>query len=172
MSEPLPGPAESRMTAVDPDYGTCERTCAQLRIYSGSMPPAEVTRILGISPTGTVTFGEVSPPNSLGRTRTGKVNGWFLSSEQAVASRDLRNHLDWLVAMVSPAQLGLQTPQDTPGVKMYVACVWWSKEGGGGPTLWPEQMSGLARLNLECSFDFQYYGEDDPQVTAHSDIKR
>ncbi|WP_276207925.1 hypothetical protein [Vibrio neptunius] len=35
---------------------------------------------------------------------------------------------------------------------MTVNCNWWSS-GSAGPTLWPEQMSILAKLNLECAFD-------------------
>jgi hypothetical protein len=43
---------------------------------------------------------------------------------------------------------------------MNVNCVWWSRYGDGGPTLWPEQMLRLAQLNLECSFEFAYYEDD------------
>ena len=35
---------------------------------------------------------------------------------------------------------------------MSVNCIWWSR-GTGGPTIWPEQMAVLAKLNLELSFD-------------------
>jgi hypothetical protein len=43
---------------------------------------------------------------------------------------------------------------------MRVNCVWWSAAGHGGPTLWPEQMAALAALNLECSFDVYFFGDE------------
>lgn len=41
---------------------------------------------------------------------------------------------------------------------MTVFCLWC---GDGSPVLWPEQMQGLAALNLECSFEFTYYPEEE-----------
>jgi hypothetical protein len=52
---------------------------------------------------------------------------------------------------------------------MSVNCVWWSKEGGGGPTLWPAQMRSLAELNLECSFEFADYSEGGQDVQPEND---
>jgi len=51
--------------------------------------------------------------------------------------------------------------QNIPGVRMSVNCVWYSRSGHGGPTLWPEQMRVLADLNLECSFDIYFQDKDD-----------
>jgi hypothetical protein len=42
-----------------------------------------------------------------------------------------------------------------------VNCIWWSRFGDGGPTLWPEQVRALADLNLECSFAFADYSDTD-----------
>ncbi len=152
----------SRLTPVDPSYATCERTCAVLRIYSGQLHPAEVTARLDLQPSSTVATGEASPPNSLGHVRVGKLNGWFLSSEENVTSMDLRDHLDWLLTrLISHAQ-ALHDLQDESGVTMSVNCPWWSR-GMGGPTLWPEQMQQLTELNLEISFDFAYYGDPEPE---------
>ena len=87
-----------------------------------------------------------------------------ISSESFVESRDLRRHLDWLLDKVEPGSDGLNVLQQRPGVRMCVHCIWWSRHRGGGPTLWPEHMRRLAALNLECSFDIQYYGEDGAQI--------
>jgi hypothetical protein len=152
---------DAYLTPVDDQYGTCERTCAVLRIYSGDMRPAEVSTLLGIVPAFTVGVGEQKPSNSIGRSRVGKVNGWFLSSQSAVESKDIRHHLDWLLGILRQSSEELRELQEHPGVRMSVDCIWWSKQGGGGPTLWPEQMRGLSDLNLECSFDFAYYGDED-----------
>jgi hypothetical protein len=136
------------------------------------MHPSEVTKRLGLKPTHQIVLGEESPPNSLGLKRVGKVNGWFLSSEEFVESKDVRRHLDWLLAKLEPNSEVLRELQAGPGVRMSVECPWWSRYGTGGPTLWPEQMRVLAALNLECSLGFAYYGPQEPAESAQSDLPR
>ncbi len=143
------------------EYQSCERTCAKLRIYGGELTPHEITEILGIMPTSCITRGESSVPNSLGRSVTHRLNGWFLSSEEHVKSLDLRRHLDWLINSISPHSNQLKILQDYPGVAVDVTCIWWSKSGHGGPTLWPLQMQPLAELNLECRFEISFYGDEE-----------
>ncbi|MBB5344470.1 hypothetical protein HDF10_002449 [Edaphobacter lichenicola] len=110
-------------------------------------------------------------PNSLGRTRLGKLNAWFLSSEEYVSSRDARHHLDWLLDRLRRKAEALRDLQEKPCVKMYVSCPWWSQHGGGGPSLWPEQMRGLAELNLECSFSFADYSNETGESDKGSEDK-
>jgi hypothetical protein len=124
------------------------------------MNPDTVSKVLGIEPTKTSEKGKTYPPNSLGRQRIGKLNAWFLSSEGKVDSRDLRRHLDWLLTAIAPKKDKLIHLQGTVGLSMCISCVWWSRSGGGGPTLWPAQMRAMADLNLECTFSFGYYGSD------------
>jgi len=147
------------LTPINDADETCDRTCAELRIYSVTIKASEVTGMMGIQPTDYEAVGEERSSATTGRVRIGKVNGWFLSSEPFVKSKDLRRHLDWLYEKLEPHSEYIKLLQAKSGVKMLVHCVWWSKFGGGGPTLWPKQMRNLADLNLECSFDFQYYGE-------------
>jgi hypothetical protein len=149
----------SYFTPLDDFEENCERTLAKLRIYPGDTTAAEVTKLLGVPPTSSVTKGERIATNVPGQFRTGNINGWFLSSEAFVKSKDLRRHLDWLLTKVEGSVDALKELQRRPDVRMCVCCIWWSKHGGGGPSLWPQQMHRLAALNLECSFDFQYYGE-------------
>jgi hypothetical protein len=85
---------------------------------------------------------------------------WMLDSEGIVSSKDLRRHLDWIIGKVRRSRVALLSLQQLVDVKMDVSCVWWSLQGGGGPALWPEQMSALAELNLEVSIDFAYYGDE------------
>ena len=142
--------SESRRTPYNDNYGTCERTCAKLLIYPGNCDLAEVTRCLQIEPT------ETSAP----KVGTKRVSGWFLSSESAILSKDLRRHLDWLLSILEGAKEELLALQQRPNVKMAVSCVWWSAYGHGGPALWPEQMAQLAELNLECAFDLYFLGSE------------
>lgn len=150
----------SRRTPINDEYPTCERTFVTLRIYPGATDPAEVSRRLGIDPTS-VRIKDGEAKNSLGRTRVHPVNAWFLSSENVVHSKDVRRHLDWILDLVEPTAERLLELQRESDVRMTVNCTWWSAGGQGGPTLWPEQMARLARLNLECTFDISFYGLDD-----------
>lgn len=149
-------------TPYDDSYGSCERTYAALRIYADAVDPESITRQLDLVPTHKQKKGERNV-NSLGRVRTAKINGWFLSSEGTVESLDLRRHLDWLLGRLEPSSRQLLDLQRTGDVTMLVNCVWWMAPDGllGGPTLWPEQMGKLAALNLECGFEFASYGDDE-----------
>jgi hypothetical protein len=152
----------SRQTPYNDDYPTCERTLAELRIYGDQLDPDLITVCLGVRATSTQKKGETHT-NSLGRTWTAKIGGWFLSSEHQVSSKDLRRHLDWLLAILLPRADELRSVQEMDGMIMSVNCIWWSRGGQGGPTLWPEQMRALADLDLECGFDIAFFGEDDAQ---------
>lgn len=158
----------SRLTPLDDGYETCERTCAVLRVYPATMHPSLVSEMLGIKPTRQVVVGEPSPINSLGLSHIGKLNAWFLSSEDNVESKDTRRHLDWLIAKLQPSSNALRELQKKAGIRMSVDCIWWARFGGGGPTLWPEQMRALADLNLECSFDFSDYSDTDDDQAGTS----
>lgn len=150
----------SRRTPYNDVYPSCERVCAQLVIYPGAMDPEEVTQRLDIQPTEVNRAGEVAR-NSLGRERCVKLNGWFLSSEGKSDSRDLRRHLDWLIELLMPRRAPLLVLQEVEGLKIGINCIWWSAGGQGGPTLWPEQMRAIAELDLECSFDIGFFGQQD-----------
>ncbi|WP_437956877.1 DUF4279 domain-containing protein [Sorangium sp. So ce119] len=154
---------ESRRTPYNELYPTCERADATLRIYAECIHPQEITRRLAVEPDSVQVKGEVRV-NSVGRARVIGVNGWFISSETKVSSKDLRHHLDWIIGAIYPVREALLKLQQTRGVKMDVSCVWWSAHGHGGPTLWPEQMRPLSDLGLECGFDVYFFGEDWQQV--------
>ncbi len=160
----------SYFTPLNEADENCERTLATLRIYPGEINIQEVTEALGISPTSSVTKSERIPTHVPGQFRTGKLNGWFLSSEGLVESKDLRSHLDWLLVKLEARAAGLNMLQRRPGVRMCVYCIWWSRHGGGGPSLWPEQMRKPAALDLECTFDFQYYGDDQEGQKSRSSL--
>lgn len=150
-------------------FNTCEeyedefedRIYVELRIYPGVISSFDVTRLLGIQPTDYVEIGEERRSITTGLTRIGEINGWFLSSRSFVQSRDMNRHIDWLTEKLNNCDQALKQLQKTDGVKMYVTCKWWVEVDGGGPILLPKQMRDLADLNLECSFDFQYYGIED-----------
>jgi hypothetical protein len=149
---------------VASEYPTCERTYATLRIYPESLDPSEVTARLGIEPTAWQRRGETRRPGS----RPAKLNGWFLTSERAVDSRDVRKHLDWLLGRVGPRADALLALQAN-GCRMDVSCLWVSASGHGGPSVLPAQMRELARLNLELWFDVYLGSGQDAEPGAAAD---
>lgn len=157
----------SRLTPYNDGYRTCESTYAELRIYSGDLPPSEVTQLLRLSPSEVHEKGQTRR-SRLGRTHVLHLNGWFLSSEGHLASKDLRRHLDWLLGALGPSLDGLTELQSRSDVRVTVACIWRSAHGHGGPVLWPEQMRRLAELDLEVGFDVYFFG-DEPS-SAEQDV--
>ena len=143
-------------SAPDITYDSCTKTHAEFRVLP-VFPPAEVTRILGIQPTAVQNEG-AEFVSSRKRVRRYKCNTWILSSELSVHSLDLRHHLDWVIGQLTPKRDALRNLQQRDGVKMTVYCEWWSRDGHGGPTLWPVQMIGLADLTLEFLLDVYSFG--------------
>ena len=138
------------------DYPTCEATYVTLRIYPESLDPSEVTARLDIEPTDSQRRDDSRRPGS----RPAALHGWFLSSAGAVASRDVRQHLDWLLSLLVSRVDALRTLQ-ADGCRMDVFCFWVSASGHGGPSVRPTQMGELARLGLELLFDVYFAGAGD-----------
>lgn len=142
----------------DDDYPTCARTWATLRLYPGEIDPNTITQELGIQPSSTNRKGEHRNPHARNPIR---IHGWFLSSREAVPSRDATRHVDWLIDQLEPARESLRQLQTT-GCRMDISCFWESAGcAGGGPLLYPRQMQRLAELGLEIWFDFYPAPHDD-----------
>ncbi|MBI6549795.1 DUF4279 domain-containing protein [Xenorhabdus lircayensis] len=148
----------SRRTPISPNYPSCDECYAKLLIYPGDVHPDEVSSLLLLEPTKKNIVG-TQIVNRLGRVKEIKVSGWFLSSENYVNSKDLRDHLNWILDRIRPSSGGLKQLQNIDGVTMGIDCVWRSIAGHGGPTLWPEQMQAMSELGLECSFDIYFVGD-------------
>jgi hypothetical protein len=154
---------KSRLTPVDDVYPSCERTEATLAIYH--IDPNLISNKLSLNPTSIQQKGKPRLMRN-GRHVIGGVDSWLLSSEGFVQSKDLRRHIDWLLDQIDPIETALKQLQEIPEAKMAIRCVWWSTSGEGGPTLWPEQMNRIAKLNLECTFSFAWYGDYDRPITS------
>ncbi|WP_343561830.1 DUF4279 domain-containing protein [Kiloniella sp. b19] len=148
---------ESRLTPLDENYGTCAKTCAVLTIYPSCCATGQITRMLEIKPTFCFNLKDVAA-HSIKHEGVDQMPAWCLSSEGKVDSRDTRHHLDWLLRKLEGAEERLQKIRELPDVKMLVNCIWHSK-GTGGPTLWPEHMEILSKLDLECSFEIYWEGD-------------
>ncbi len=155
---------DSRRTPLDSSYPSCERACAELRIYSIVESYERISSMLALTPTTAQNLGEEIP--TIRGTRIAKTTMWSLSSEAQVFSKDIRHHLDWLLELLDSQRISAL--QQCRGIKMFVCCIWWSACGHGGPTLWPEQMKRLAELNLECSFDVYFFPDESSEIVDDS----
>ena len=140
-------------TDVNSIYETCAECHATLSIYPGEMSPHEVGTLLGLRPTLQYAKGEdaLSP---WGETFKVPLSSWLLSSQGNVDSKDLREHVQWLLDILRPVASGLESLRKIPGLDMHILCTWISRYGDGGPYLWPEQLQCMADLGLPCHFDF------------------
>jgi len=153
---------ESRWISINDSDKSCLLTNASLCIYY--VDPEIVTHKLKITPTLWQKIG-VSSALPSGKKKIGTVNSWVLDSDRHISSKDLRTHLNWLLDQIMPLKNQILELQQIPGTKMTIRCIWFSAEGVGGPTLWPEQMERMAELNLECNISFTDYSEDNNKDT-------
>jgi hypothetical protein len=137
--------------AYDDDYPTCARTYATLRIYHKDLDPESITLNLGIQPTRVQVKGR-PVTDSIGMTFNPPIGGWFLSSKGQVASKDVRRHLDWLLAKLEGRDDALRSLREG-GHRIDVTCYWLSAEGHGGPILSPAIMRRFGELEIQVSFD-------------------
>jgi len=95
---------ESRITLVSPEFKACAECYVKLMIYPGGMSLEEITRLMTVVLTPIDVAGS-SVANSRGVTRRVKESGWFLSTEGYFLSKDIREHVDWLVKNHSPSRM-------------------------------------------------------------------
>lgn len=131
------------------NYKSCHETFVTLRIYSDTLSPEEISTVLQLQPSDSTTKGEVVGIN---KKRTRKHNGWFLTSDGFVASKDCRRHIDYLVDKISPFK-GELKELENKGCSIDISCFWSSENGQGGPTLSPKQLKRLAELEIDLWFD-------------------
>lgn len=139
-------------SSLQHEWQTCYECHVAFVIYPGQMKPDDVSRILHLLPTEQYTQGDdiITP---WGKVVRAPMSSWFLSSKEHVDSKDLRAHLQWLLDALQPFANAIQILHAIPGLDMHIQCTWISRYGDGGPSVWPEQLSAIAELGLECHFD-------------------
>ena len=135
------------MITFQDDYPTCERTYVTFRLFHDELDPDVISRTLQISPSEAHRRGD-----QLRSGRSLPVGSWFLSSEKAVSSRDVRRHIVWILNQIECRKNELVSLRNE-GYEMDLFCFWASMSGHGGPELNHEIMNRLASLQLDISFD-------------------
>jgi Domain of unknown function (DUF4279) len=112
--------------------------------------------VVDITPTSSQRVGDLAYPTS---GRLIQLNGWFLGTEEVIDSKEVQDHLRWLLLLLVPRSEQLHQLQNA-GCRMDISCYWLSAVGHGGPTLSPEIMGELSKMRLEIWFDCYYAGDD------------
>ena len=127
----------------DDDYAPCEETFATLRVFTGGAHPCSVTDSLGIQPSS-ITLEATKPFR--------RSNAWFLTSKDAVTSRDFRRHLDWLLDKLLPVRATIEELK-LEGAICNFHCYWVMSRTNSVLILSQAQMNGLAALGIEIWWD-------------------
>ncbi|MFN0048345.1 MAG: DUF4279 domain-containing protein [Cytophagales bacterium] len=134
------------------NYETCRETFVTFRIYFDEIHPEEITKILQIEPNNFQVKGEPFHDSKKSKALA-KLNGWFLTSEELVNSKDSRRHLDYILDKILPVKEKIDNLVKK-GATINLDCFWATEQGHGGPILSIEQINKLAEIGLEFSYDF------------------
>jgi len=140
------------------------RFAISLRIFSGDIPPHEVSARLGLDATSAVGRDPMPDPQRALNFRMGEKNGWFLESEAGVDSRDPREHIDWFHEQIAILQPGLAVLMKEEGVRAEVSIIIWSDSGGAHLHLAPPDINGFFALGLPVAISFADYPDRRPNV--------
>ncbi|MBZ5523638.1 MAG: DUF4279 domain-containing protein [Acidobacteriia bacterium] len=146
--------------AIPRNFDLPIRFAIGLLIYSGDIPPNQVSERLGMDATSAVSREPMAGPLRTHNFRLGKLNGWFLESEVPVDSREPRDHIDWFVQQIPKLQPGLAALLKEPGVQARVSIHIWSDSGGANLSLTPADINGFFALGLPVDFAFVDYPDE------------
>jgi hypothetical protein len=135
---------------LDDSYGTCVETYATLRIFSDDLSPSEITKIIGLEPTTSFQKGEIRTTSPKAKNPFFRTNGWLFCTRSACVSRDSRRHLNYLLDYpLRDRQVTsvLQERRCWFDISVFYAYI------GGGPTISPDQMRGLAEAGIDVWWD-------------------
>lgn len=127
-----------------PAVSACDETFVTLCVYPKT---AEIFYSVG-------EFSRVPPTSTSDRNG---VFAWFWSTQSSVVSKDVGEHLKFIVDFAAQAQLQVATLQAV-GCKCWLSCFWVSSNGNGGPGLEADVIAGVSTLNLPLYFDV-YFAE-------------
>jgi Domain of unknown function (DUF4279) len=138
------------MNSYDDDYPTCKKTYTTLRIFSESISPQKITTLFGIDPTDSFVKDDAIGKCSAKQ----KQNGWFLSTETKVLSKDFRRHLDWIISVIIDYDDAVKNLH-LNGAEIDISCYWVSM-GQGGPAMSCQQMKQLGHLGIDIWWDIYF----------------
>lgn len=139
------------------EAGTLE-TFASLRFFGDRLEPHRITKILDTVPTVAYRKGEVFK-KSKGQEIRGRTGLWLVSSEGNVNSRDLNEHLDYLLAILRAGDAerkldDLHALMHAFGIAADVSCFWYGEHGARPPAIRDDIRARLASIPAKIESDF------------------
>jgi hypothetical protein len=131
---------------------------ASLRLIGDRLEPDRVSEILGTKPTIAYKKREIYKMTR-GREVRGRIGLWLVSSEGQVDSKNLNDHLDYLLRIIFPGDIGkldrLHSLMSELGIEADVTCFWWGSAGAKPPVIRDDIRARFARIPapIECDFD-------------------
>ena len=132
---------------------SCLETYVVLRIFSQTLDPEEITRVLGIAATQT----RPMEPDSRYRPRR-EYHYWNWSTDSRVSSLNSLDHVRAVIELLKGKEQQLEQLR-ARGCQIDVWCHWVSS-GQGGHCLDVPALAALAHLGLEIGWDI-YFGTSD-----------
>jgi hypothetical protein len=123
------------------------------------LEPSRITEIIGIAPTLAYRKGETYRTGPAGQTTLGRTGVWYLSTRRVVASQKLSDHLDHLVAVISPRSgpdhvAALRELIAHDRLEADVSCFWHGTAGAVPPDVPQPVREALDRLGATIETDF------------------
>ena len=122
----------------DDEYGTCTQTWCEFRVLFSDLK-FEEDKLLTFTGTGLEMEEEK--------------RAWAYSTVNQMNSRDARRHCDYFLSLLDAQRTTLSTLRER-GCQFELRCIWYSKQGHGGPMFTARQLKLMAELGIDFSFEF------------------
>lgn len=130
----------------DHEYRSCSRTYATICIYHAKMHPDEISNILDIEPDYTCLKGDKPAI---------KNNGWFLTTKDAIGSKDLGFHLEAILDYLKNKENFIKELKSR-GAEVKILCFWASSSGNGGPRFDQHLIQRLSSIPADLELDIYF----------------
>ena len=139
------------------DPGTLQ-TYASLRFSGDKLEPQRLTDTLNARPEVAYRKGEIFKV-SRGHEVRGRTGLWAISSKGIVVSRDLNEHLDYLLEILFPEGSDAKLDQlhklmRDGSLEADIPCFWHGEHGAKPPVIRKDIRARLARIPAEIWADF------------------
>jgi len=132
----------------------CTRTFATSRIFSENLHPDEITKMLGVLPTGT------DPLNPESKYKNRRVsNFWKYSTEKLSNSLNNVEHVEIILRALNGKSNQMELLRHR-GCQTDIFC-YWDSNGQGGPSLSVTLMNELVKFGLDIYWDMYFDDEED-----------
>lgn len=142
---------------------------ATLQVTGDRLDPASVTAALGLEPTFSVRKGEIYRHGRRDRQYVGRTGVWNFSTEEAVQSDRLQDHLAVIGELLSARQerfAGIRDVVREHGDWAGVSCFWYGPAGAEEPTVPASFRDLIGRLGGTVETDFHRDDEVDGYAAA------